>query len=173
MAYLVTCAGSKQKPANLNSSRLDQLSYYGVLLSARDELIKLTKVNLEWSRTLPAWQLYSGKHSRLYPQISTQNWNKSCVEIKILSALFGWINHTDFVRYYNLKMTDTIANTKQQIWRFWFEKDILKGIVHQSDIDLLSQTYRKAINGQIKPVAIVPNISFRDYGTKKGKWLNR
>ena len=173
MAYLITCAGSKNKPLDFNPSTLDQLSNNNILLQSRQLMIDLTGVHLDWNHTLPAWQLYRGTRSKIYPQISEQNWNKSCVEIKILSALFGWINHMDLIPYYDLRMTDRRGVANQQIWRIWYNMKILSVIVNPNDIDLLSQDYRKAITGKKRPVGIVPpNVCFNDYGIKKGKWLN-
>jgi cytoplasmic iron level regulating protein YaaA (DUF328/UPF0246 family) len=95
--------------------------------------------------------------------------------VKILSALFGWINHTDKIPFYDLKMTNTINinNTWMSVWRYWRDTNHLNGLVNQNlDIDLLSLNYRKAINGNGQNVAILPNVHFNDYGVQKGNWLN-
>jgi cytoplasmic iron level regulating protein YaaA (DUF328/UPF0246 family) len=119
MAYLITCAGCKLKPTNKPSS-LQQLSFHDQLGETRKELIALNAhIKLNWELTLPAWQLYSGPRSKLYPQITAANWTKNCIEIRILSALFGWINHTDLIPYYDLKMSDNIPQTKQKIFNYW------------------------------------------------------
>jgi cytoplasmic iron level regulating protein YaaA (DUF328/UPF0246 family) len=57
---------------------------------------------------LPAWQLYSGVGARLYPRINNVNWTNTKTDVKILSALFGLIKHTDLIPYYDLAMTDKI-----------------------------------------------------------------
>ena len=43
MAYIITCAGTKNEPANIKSS-MDKLSY-SVLNHARNELIRLFNMN--------------------------------------------------------------------------------------------------------------------------------
>ncbi len=175
MAYLITCAGSKQTPNILNPNVINNLMYSNILLESRQQLLDLTGIQLDWNYTLPAWQLYSGRYSKLYPRVHANNWNKPCVEVKILSALFGWINHTDKIPFYDLKMTNTINinNTWISVWRYWRDTNHLNGLVNQNlDIDLLSLNYRKAINGNGQNVAILPNVHFNDYGVQKGNWLN-
>lgn len=173
MAYLITCAGSKRQPHDLNPSSLDNLSFTNILFQARERIIRLSGQNLDWNHTLPAWQLYSGNRSRMYPQIINQNWIKPSTEIKILSALFGWIKHTDLIPYYNLKMSDKIGSDNQTVWRLWNNLGILDQLIKETDIDLLSQDYRKAIHGSLKPVGLLPPIIFKGYGDQKGKWLNK
>lgn len=175
MAYLITCAGSKQTPNILNPNVINNLTYSDILLASRQQLINITGIQLDWNFTLPAWQLYSGEDSKLYPRVHANNWNKPCVEVKILSALFGWINHNDEIPIYDLKMTNmiNINNSRKSVWRYWRDTTLLNGIVNQqTDIDLLSINYRKAINGNGQNVALTPNIAFTDYGTQKGNWLN-
>jgi hypothetical protein len=73
MAYLITCAGSKRQPIN-NPSSLQELSFHNELGDARKKLIALIPhIQLNWELTLPAWQLYSGPRSRLYPPITVAN----------------------------------------------------------------------------------------------------
>lgn len=172
MAYLITCAGSKVIPLEINPSELSLLSFNETLSEARKEIIKITGVQLNWKYTLPAWKLYSGTRSKLYPQIEQKNWTKQCVEIEILSALFGWIKHTDNIPIYNLRMSDRRGIKNQQVWRIWYDMHILDQFVHPGDIDLLSYDYRRAIHGNVKPVSVIPNVIFNDYGIKKGKWLS-
>lgn len=173
MAYLVTCAGSKLRPNNYNPSEMNNLSFNKELGIARQTLMNLIPyVQLDWNYTLPAWQLYSGNRSKIYPRISETNWTKDCAEIKILSALFGWVNHYDLLPYYDLRMTDRIPSTNQTIYKYWESQKLLAQFVNENDIDLLSGNYRKAIHGNSKPVSIIPNIHFYDYGVQKGIWLN-
>jgi cytoplasmic iron level regulating protein YaaA (DUF328/UPF0246 family) len=172
MAYLITCAGSKRQPIN-NPSSLQELSFNNELGDARKKLIALIPhIQLNWELTLPAWQLYSGRRSRLYPPITAANWTKNCIDIKILSALFGWIKHTDLVPYYDLKMSDNIPQTRRKIFQYWHNENLLNQFVNQNDIDLLSGDYRKAVHGNTKPISIIPNTQFTDYGVQKGIWLN-
>ena len=110
MAYLITCSGSKQNPVFINESKLENLSFNDKLFETRTKMIKLSKIELDWNKTLPAWQLYSGTYSKVYPQVSEENWLKPNADIMILSALFGWIKHTDLVPFYNLAMADKISN---------------------------------------------------------------
>ena len=173
MTYLITCAGSKRQPEIYNPSSLESLSFNHYFINARVELINLNKIQLNWELTLPAWQLYSGNRSKLYPRISDANWTKGCADIMILSALFGWIKHTDLLPYYDLKMSDLIPKTNQRVYKYWQNKNLLRQLVNQNDIDLLSGKYRKAIHRNTSSVATMPDIHFNDYGVQKGYWLNR
>jgi hypothetical protein len=170
-AILITCAGSKQKP-DLNKSNINDLSF-PELSKFRNKMIELSKIQLNWNHTLPAWKLYSGPYSKLYPQMSFQNWDKKCCEIKILSALFGWIKPWDLIPYYDLKMDDSIKfeNDTFKVHQIWFHMKCLKNYVKNNDIDLLSGNYRKAIIGSTLPIGIVPK-EFTDRGVQKGIWLN-
>jgi cytoplasmic iron level regulating protein YaaA (DUF328/UPF0246 family) len=110
MSYLITCSGSKVEPNEINPSTLKNLSFSQLNLT-REKLVneyQKQKGNLDWNKCLPAWQLYSGKRAKLYPKVDVNNWLKPDADIKILSALFGWINHTDLIPWYNLAMTDKI-----------------------------------------------------------------
>lgn len=172
MAYLITCAGSKRQPTSNNPSSLENLSFNDTLYDARVNLLHLTDIQLDWNLTLPAWRLYSGNRSRIYPRITEDNWTKDCVDIRILSALFGWIKHTDLLPYYDLKMSDKIPQLNNSVHRYWRDQNLLAQFVNRSDIDLLSGDYRRAIHGNANPVATIPNVQFNDYGVQKGNWLN-
>lgn len=173
MTYLITCSGSKRQPIIHNPSNLQLLSFNEELNDARLDLLHLTNIHLNWDFTLPAWQLYSGTMSKIYPRITQVNWTKDCIEIKILSALFGWINHTDLLPYYDLRMSDNIPQLNQKIFQYWHNQNLLNLLVNQEDIDLLSKGYRKAIHGNGNPIATLPNAHFTDrYGVQKGIWLN-
>jgi cytoplasmic iron level regulating protein YaaA (DUF328/UPF0246 family) len=173
MAYLITCVKSKRQPIYKNPSKLENLSYHKELGNTRNELLKLNpQIQLDWEYTLPAWQLYTGNRSKLFSKVSSTNWKKHCVEIKILSALFGWVKHTDLLPVYNLRMSDKIFETNQLISKFWFNRNLLSQFVTKMDVDLLSGDYRKAIHGNTNPVSTIPNVFFNDYGDKKGVWLN-
>ncbi|GAB3323652.1 hypothetical protein GCM10027299_20080 [Larkinella ripae] len=171
MAYLITCSGSKKIPP-FQPSNINNLSYSELTLE-RDELIKRTNIELDWSRTLPAWQLYSGKQSKIYSKIPKENWGKPNIDVKILSALFGWIRHTDLIPYYDLVMNSRIPSSNECVHNYWFKKKKLHLFFDRTDIDLLSNNYRKAVSGRINPIATVPNINWKDnYGSHKGNWLN-
>ena len=172
MTYLITCAGSKKQPTIHNPSNLQALSFNEVLNNARLDLLNLTNIQLNWDYTLPAWQLYSGNRSRIYPQITVANWTKDCIDIRILSALFGWIKHTDLLPHYDLRMSDKIPQTNQKIFQYWHNQNLFNQLVNQNYIDLLSGDYRKAVHGNTNPVATLPNAQFYDYGVQKGIWLN-
>ena len=82
MAYFITCTGSKRQPINYSPSSMQELSFHQELGNARLRLLELNpQIQLDWNYTLPAWQLYSGNRSKIYPRISVHNWAKSCVEI--------------------------------------------------------------------------------------------
>jgi cytoplasmic iron level regulating protein YaaA (DUF328/UPF0246 family) len=173
MAFLITCAGSKNKPIKKLPSSLDQLSFHEELGNARNKLLELNpQIILNWGFTLPAWQLYSGTYSKLYPRVTHHNWTKQCVDIKILSALFGWVRHTDLLPYYDLRMSDKITQNSQAINKFWHSQKLLSRFINPHDFDLLSGDYRKAINGNTKQVSKIPEVHFTDYGVQKGIWLN-
>lgn len=173
MAYLITCAGKKKFPILNHQSDINNLANSETFLESRLELIELTKIQLDWNKTLRAWELYSGVGSKLYPKVTLDNWSKPCVKIKILSTLFGWINHDDFIPYYNLKMDDKI-NDSIKVFKFWKSKNILENIIEIGDIDLLSESYKKAFNKNEYPPNIKPEIQWHDrYGHHKGKWLNQ
>lgn len=170
MAYLITCAGSKRTPIN-NPSQLENLSFNNELFIARETINAICEIDLDWNRTLPAWQLYSGSRSKIYPQISVANWTNPNTSIKILSALFGWIKHTDLIPIYDLRMSDRIGGI--QLWRIWRNTFDLSILVEEDDIDLLSTDYRKAVHGSNDPIATIPqNVVFTDYGIQKGRWIN-
>ena len=175
MIYLITCAGSKKTPENHNPSTLQKLSFNNSLYDARVNLINATQIELNWNLTLPAWQLYSGNRSKIYPQVALENWKKDCVDIRILSALFGWIKHTDLVPSYDLKMDDKIEMMNNMtIHNYWNNQNLLNNLIDEDNIDLLSGSYRKAIHGVTNPVATPPeNVHFTDYGVQKGVWLNQ
>ncbi|AMQ57770.1 peroxide stress protein YaaA [Algoriphagus sanaruensis] len=174
MAYLITCAGSKVNPDKKNISSIESLSFSEKLDDSRKKLIELLgdKVSMDWDYTLPAWKLYSGNRSKLYPRVDEGCWEKDGINVLILSAMFGWIRHDDLIPFYDLRMTDTL-NNGLPIWKFWFYEDVLIKIIEKTDVDLLSGSYRKAIIGRNQPVGILPNMRFTDYGVQKGMWLNQ
>lgn len=171
MAYLITCSGSKTKPVLDNPNNLENLSNNNELFDARLNLIKLTEIELDWSKTLPAWQLYSTNRSIIYRQVLQNNWLKPQTDIKILSALFGWIKFDDLIPYYDL----AINKRKNGImpYLFWRESQLLENLILENDIDLLSNTYRKAINYKGNTLANYPVLTWQDNrGHHKGRWLN-
>ena len=103
-----------------------------------------TTWQINWQRTAPAYQLYTGN---LFSQVDEFNWkncncdnwvdcncNNKVFKILILSPLWGWIKHTDYIPNYNLDMEDLInLNTPEKpnwikLWRLWAEcfKNILQ-----------------------------------------------
>ena len=58
MAYLITCSGSKKKPTNNKPGKLDDLFGHDLLGVHRKNLIKQYAEPLDWSKTLPAYELY-------------------------------------------------------------------------------------------------------------------
>lgn len=178
MSYIITCSGSKVEPNQFNASTLYNLSH-PELNDTRQILINKyqeQKVNLDWNMCLPAWQLYSGVRARLYSQINNVNWTNPQADVKILSALFGLIKHTDLIPYYDLAMTDkiSVANNQINVFDYWRINTNLNIFIQpQVDIDLLSKKYRKAFNINENPIAILPNVIWNDrYGHHKGVWLN-
>ena len=110
MAYLITCSGSKKTPDNEQVGSLEELFCHKSLGDHRQNLINQSEIQLDWTKTLPAYDLYSGRRSKIYKHVSIQNWEKDCVDILILSALFGWIRHTDLIPEYDLSMNQITGN---------------------------------------------------------------
>ncbi len=170
--YLINCSGSKLVNFSGGKSNISNLSYNDSLFDQRQNIITNSGINLSWNNTLPAWQLYKGKYSKLYNQVESNNWIKPSTNILILSALFGWIKHTDLIPAYDLSMKDKISGIP--VYQIWFQYGILNSLIDsKNDIDLLTQNYRRAIHSKPTPVATTPYKPFKDnYGTHKGKWLN-
>jgi cytoplasmic iron level regulating protein YaaA (DUF328/UPF0246 family) len=172
MAFLITCSGSKNIPTQLQQGHLEELFGDQELRNHRINLIQQCEVELDWSKTLPAYQLYSGPRSKIYKKISLPNWNKPCVEIKILSALFGWIRHTDLIPWYDLKISDRKVNMPNSAKIYWRNLEVLLPMLNDHDIDLLSANYKNAlsIDGTIPPQK--PNdFEWTDRGDCVGYWL--
>lgn len=170
MAYLITCSGSKRQPHQLRSGSVDLLYGSNVLGEFRNQLIENSGIQLDWSKTLPAYELYCGVHSKIYTKISPTNWIKPCVEIKILSALFGWIRHTDLIPYYDLKMDKKKGSLMRSPYILWRDSGVLMDFITTSDVDLLSQTYKRAFDGSI-PAQRPNDFVFSDRGDCVGNWL--
>ena len=171
MTYLITCSKSKIIPSIFNPSSLNKLSYNDLLHETREELLTLTNIQLDWNYTLPAWQLYSGKQSRMYSVINKDCWENNEVNFKILSALFGWICKDDLVPNYNLQMTDKL-NNNITVHNFWKSKNVLNKLVFQTDINLLSTNYLKAFKLSDRKNGTKPNQKFKGRGAQQGIWLN-
>ena len=95
---------------------------------------------------------------------------KNGVRIKILSALFGWINHTDIIPSYDLVMNKKIHGITPYI--FWRNTGLIDQIVEEGDISILSQNYKKAFISSEIVTLLEPGVKFSDRGDQKGKWLN-
>lgn len=178
MSYLITCSGSKKLPFELNPSNLNNLTF-NELNPIRNLLINEYQIQknlvLDWNMCLPAWQLYSGNRAKLYPRIENIKWLNQANDVKILSALFGWINHTDLIPWYNLKMNEriNINGVNILVYKYWLNNINLNEYTNLNDIDLLSKNYRKAINLNGTAVAQEPIVVWNDnYGVHKGRWLN-
>lgn len=173
MRYLINCSGSKNdKNLHTFSSNIRNLSFDDTLNIYRNIIIQKSGIKLDWEKCMPAWKLYTG---RLYKQISTKNWINNQTDIYILSALFGWIKHTDLIPNYDLSMNKKEHKIDNKfVFRIWYEFNVLNSFIEpKNDIDLLTHAYRKAIHNRKTPVALTPYSKFKDnYGTHKGKWLN-
>ncbi|HTM64760.1 MAG TPA: peroxide stress protein YaaA [Flavipsychrobacter sp.] len=181
MSYIIPCSASKQQPEIVNNRYesfedflndpqmpFPELNPTRMLLY--NEIVGQQPLN--FNSTLPAYQLYSGPHACLYNRVSNQNWTKALTDVKIVSALFGLITHTTHIPIYNLKM-DSILADGRTVWRVWYDENALQGQINPTDVDLLNNLYRKAIHGNINPVAIEPPVQWRDrYGYHRGRWLN-
>ena len=170
MTYLISGSGPKRIPTLINKSCLENLSFNTELLEIRQKMIRVNQAELDWDRTLPAWQLYTADKSRLFLHVSEENWLKPNVEILILSPLFGWVKHTDLLPYYDVRMKTKFKNI-YYIWYFWYRSGYLPPFIKETDIDLLFEDYRKAVHGIKTPVATEPQ-KFIGTGDNQGKWLN-
>ena len=172
MTYLITCSSSKKNPTLTQCGNIDNLFGDEVLGEYRLELIEQSRINLDWSKTLPAYELYSGPMSKIYSKVSHPNWLKPCVEIKILSALFGWIRHTDRIPYYDLKIDEKKGRMLKPAYIFWRDENVLNRFCNSNDIDLLSNTYKKAFKKDKIIIATRPKgFSYKDRGDRVGYWL--
>jgi cytoplasmic iron level regulating protein YaaA (DUF328/UPF0246 family) len=171
MSYLITCCKSKQTPLIKKKGKLENLFEHEKLGNHRKKLIELSGIKLDWNKTLPAYELYSGQYSKIYRKISTENWNKKGADILILSALFGWIKHTDLIPFYDLKITEIKGKLKNAAYIYWRDNANLSEFIDQNDIDLLSTTYNKALDSN--PAQVPQNFQFTDRGDCVGYWLEK
>ena len=163
MTFIIPCSSNKRNPLinpESQPSNLENLLFDEHLNQIRQDLIQEKNQDLDWNHCLPAWKLYTG---RLYTQVNIDNWLKN-VDIKIVSALFGVIRHTDLIPYYDLAMD-------RQLHAFWRNIN-LNIFFEENDKDLLSINYRKAFNYNGNPIAFVPEVWNDRYGVHRGNWLN-
>jgi cytoplasmic iron level regulating protein YaaA (DUF328/UPF0246 family) len=100
-----------------------------------------------------------------------ENWNKEGTEILILSALFGWIKHTDLIPFYDLRITEKKGNMENAAYIYWRDKAILSELITIKDIDLLSIPYKKALLSN--PSKVPQNFQYTDRGDCVGYWLEK
>jgi cytoplasmic iron level regulating protein YaaA (DUF328/UPF0246 family) len=173
MTYIISCSGDKSclSSENTQKSTINDLNGFSALLQARIELIEKLGIDLNWSETLPAYKLYTG---RLYKKVKQENWEKQKSDIVIVSALFGLLKHDELIPNYNVVMTDLIPGSKDIISTYWRGKNLNSYINSKIDVDLLFSKYRKAFNKEGSNIGIIPNVIWRDkYGSHKGEWLNQ
>ncbi len=172
--FLIGCSKSKYAPVIQRQGDISNLTFHNELGDLRLNLLRLNpQIQLDWNYTLPAWELYSGPKSRLYSRILCDNWQKEGTEVYILSALFGWIRHTDILPMYDLAMGDGIPNYYKKVSNFWLESGSLD-LVPDDSIDLLSKVYRRALNCASGPIRNQAIQTWHDnYGFHKGEWLNK
>jgi cytoplasmic iron level regulating protein YaaA (DUF328/UPF0246 family) len=174
MAYLITCSGSKKKPMVSNLGKLEDLFRHDLLGEHRINLINQTGESIDWDKTLPAYELYCGSYSKIYNKISSNNWIKNGADILILSALFGWIRHTDLIPYYDVRMDKKKGRMKKPPYLYWRGLDVLPRMINNNDIDLLSENYKKAIHKKGLISAITPQgFQYSDRGDCVGYWLEK
>ncbi len=172
MTYLISCSGDKTclTPENTQKSSINDLIGFPGLLQARNELIERLGIKLNWSETLPAYKLYSGK---VYKKIHQENWHKHKTDVIIVSALFGLLQHNELIPYYNVVMTDKIPSSDEKVSTYWRSHKLFQYLENKAVVDLLFSKYRKAFNKDGSHVGEVPNVRWRDkYGSHKGEWLN-
>lgn len=163
MTFIIPCTRTKNNPLDYiecQPSMLENLSFNEELNEIRQNLIQETYPAINWNYCLPAWKLYAG---RLYVPVIEENWVKNA-DIKIVSALFGIIRHTDLIPNYDLNIN--------KVYAFWRNVNLNIFIDENNDIDLLSGNYRRAFNITGDPIAHVPQVWTESYGTQRGNWLN-
>lgn len=172
MSYIIiSCSRKKCDVSKLQAceNSISKLRF-PELKKYREELIDMLNLKLDWKNTIPAYKLYQGI---LYSQIEQQNWEKSNVNVIIVSALFGLILHDDKIPYYNIYINSKLPVLDTSIALFWKKANLQRFISPQNDIDLLFNTYRKIFNIKDKYIATSPKDHWKDnYGFEKGKWLN-
>jgi hypothetical protein len=131
MSYLITCAGSKIEPIEFRPSNYGNLSFEE-LSAERAVILSKSGIVLNWDLCLPAYILYSGKHSQIYSQIDELSFLNLNTDIMILSALFGWIRPLDLIPHYNLRMSDKIDGGKK-VWQIWKDLNILHKFIKTED----------------------------------------
>lgn len=172
MTYLISCSGSKScvSREKYQKSSIYELLGFPTLLQARLELIEKLGIKLNWSETIPAYKLYSG---RLYKNVHQENWKKNNTDVTIVSALFGLIKHDELIPYYNVVMTDKIPRSDELISTYWRKQNLNQHLINKTVVDLLFSKYRKAFNKKGDSIGEIPNIQWRDnYGSHRGEWLN-
>lgn len=172
MSYLITCSGSKKTPSNERLSSLDNLYRHNILGVHRQNLLNQSGIILDWNKTLPAFELYCGPRSKIYKKIRVYNWQKECVDVLILSALFGWIRHNDLIPTYDLSMNQRIGNMLSPTYIYWRNLEVLSTIINNKDVDLLSDNYKRALSSDGIISAVIPNgFVYSDRGDCVGYWL--
>lgn len=172
MTYIISCSGDKSclSREKTQKSSINGLIGFPSLLQARTELIEKLGKKLNWSETIPAHKLYTG---RLYKKVNQENWKKERTDVLIVSALFGLLKHNELIPYYNVVMTDKIPGSDEIISTYWRKHNLNQYIINRNIVDLLFSKYRKAFNEQGNSIGEIPNVKWRDkYGTHKGEWLN-
>ncbi len=171
MSYLITCSGSKKTPP-INIGNIENLYRHDLLGIHRQSLINQSGILLDWNKTLPAYELYSGSRSKIYKKITQHNWHKKGANILILSALFGWIRHTDLIPIYDLKMDQKKGNMQVPTYLYWRRLDVLPEFINNQDIDLLSKNYKLSLNKNgIIGAASPQGFTYNDRGDCVGYWL--
>ena len=172
MTYIISCSGDKScvsREKNQKSS-INELLVFPSLLQARTELIEKLGIKLNWSETMPAYGLYTG---RIYKKVHQENWQKQKTDVIIVSALFGLLQHDELIPYYNVVMTDKIPGSDEIISTYWRKHNLNQYINNKTIVDLLFSKYRKAFNKKGDNIGEIPNVIWRDkYGSHKGEWLN-
>ena len=173
MKYIISCSGDKSclSREKTQKSSINDLNGFSDLLQARIELIKKLGIKLNWTKTLPAYKLYTGK---LFKKVQKENWENQQTDVIIVSALFGLLKHDELIPDYNVVITDLIPNSNDIISTYWRAQNLNSYIDNNVDIDLLFSKYRKAFNKEGSNIGIIPNVIWRDkYGSHKGEWLNQ
>ena len=171
--YLITCSGKKNSVNNdYNSSSIEELSFDSILGDQRRVMLNYYQKDIDWSRCLPAYQMYRGK---LYNKIEDDKWTVNGNKILILSALFGWVNYDDLIPYYDLQMSSSVNLAVRKTPKsLWLNSGVLARVLTTLNvnnfIDLLSNPYRESIGMNLN--LNIPENFGRDRGDKKGIWLN-
>ena len=186
---LIPCSGSKSEGGetiyNVNRSILNYLSGQSKehLLSLRRRLFEYFSVKLGQDVSynndssinyMEAYRRYTGDHSQIYRQISSNSWGELRItdnlDLVIVSALYGLVKFDEPIQNYNITMKDKI---EYQALKTWWRNNglcaILKDYINKNGIsgvhNVLSNDYNDALLGCFMDIGIIQVTEHIRFGT--------